>query len=139
MAVSHGQEAAGELIAANCCPGFIPVQHPVFVLMIVLSEVRILRFEMLHVTGLGSHLDETRFQVTFDVVAIDSLPDDLVTAPDHLPQRLFKALTHTCCNLAITTEAVNQLPAVATGGAPADAVCFDYYDGIPPLCERQGG
>jgi hypothetical protein len=88
--------------------------------------------------GFGSNLRPAILQVTVDAVFPDTLANDVVAAPLHIPDHVGDAVAMLFQELVEPAAAVNQLSAVAAGGAPADTICFNERHRIAAFCQRQG-
>ena len=95
-------------------------------------------FENSELPGLQGNLGETVFEVTIDRVFFDALPNEVVTTPANLLERLSGLFAILAAHLLETRHAVDDLPAIASGRTPAHTVGLEQCDREAALgkCER---
>ena len=89
--------------------------------------------------GLRRDLNETVLEIAIDTVFLNPLADDVIAAPLQVPDERSDTVAVLLRDLPETAHAVDHLPAVAPGGAPANAVGLDERDRVAPLGKCQRG
>ncbi|MOA08872.1 hypothetical protein D3C78_1286720 [compost metagenome] len=88
--------------------------------------------QLMHVRGLHRRMQVTALEVAVDAIACDPLFDDLMPAPAQVPDEVVdvfaELFAHLLAHRLVTRKAASHLAAVATAGAPTNAVGLDNGD-----------
>ena len=94
--------------------------------------------QVAHLAWLGGNLQESVLEVTINTVFRNAFTNDVITAPAQIVEYFGDTVAVFLTQLFQTTHAVDDLPAVATGGAPANSIGLNKGDRVTALGERQG-
>jgi hypothetical protein len=135
-AVAH---AAGIGVRGDVRAQAVAVEHLEVVVAVAAPE-RLLGLELAHVAGGQRGEDLAVLEVAGDGVARHALADDRVAFLDHAAGEARRLGAEAALDrVEAGVQAVDDLPAVAARGAPADARAFEQGDGVAPLGERDAG
>jgi len=139
VAVAVANEAAEIGIGAQPVAGLFAVPDFVFVGEIMALPVCGVFFEIVQVPRLQRRLDKAAFQIALNAVFLDPLVDNVVATPFQVPQHVGDAWPVFLADLFQSADAIDELPAIPSGGAPADPVGFDERDEIAAFGQGQCG
>ena len=138
MAVTHIQQRTHIGVGTYGLPGFLPVEHFVLKGKLVFVQHGHFVVHIAQVARLDGHIEVTRFQIAIDAIATDTLANNFVPGPAHIPNDLPLILGQALGNTRLPREPANQLPAITSGSAPAYLVGLHHMHLIPALRQTQG-
>ncbi len=139
MAVPVADEATNVSICAKHIAGLFFVPQFVWIGMVMPLHLCRVLFQVFHLSRFQCRFYETLFEVALDAVFFHPFVDDVVTAPTHVPKHVSDARAVLFADFGKPTDAIDQLPAIASGRTPTNPVGLDQGNRITPFGQCQGG
>ena len=139
MATASIDQAADIGLATDHRGHLLARHHADRVAKTTAQQFIVVAFELAHVPGLEGHIHIAVLEIAVDTVACHPCGDDGVAAPTDVPEQVGRPGAELPQHLPVAAEPPDELAAVATRGAPADAMLFQYCHRVAALDQAQGG
>ena len=137
MAISVAGECAEKGIGAQIRTGLFPVPRFILVWEVMPGSLLDVLIYIGELPRLQRSLNETAFEITINAVFLHAVVNNVVAAPLEIPQHVSDSVAVLLANFAQPANAIDQLAAISTGCAPANAVGLNERYRIATLGERQ--